>query len=73
MSKRLVCICNMVAEKEISSTLDKGARSTADIQRLTSAGTSCGKCLVLIDAIVEEFITNLPSDPQQKINFDNLA
>ena len=69
MSKRLVCICNMVTEKEIINALAKGARSTSDIQKLTRAGTSCGRCLPEIDYLVEEFFENLPDDPQQKINF----
>ncbi len=62
-------MCNMVTEKEINAALTKGARSTSDIQRITRAGTSCGRCLVVIDAIVEEFLTQLPRDPQQKIDF----
>lgn len=69
MSKRLVCLCNMVTEKEIRNALIKGARTTNEIQKLTAAGTSCGRCLVLIDSIVEEFVNALPEDPQQKINF----
>lgn len=55
MSDRLVCICNMVSEKEIIGELKKGAKETADIQQATRAGTSCGKCLILIDHLVEEF------------------
>ncbi len=55
MSDRLVCICNMVSEKEIIGELKKGAKETADIQRTTRAGTSCGRCLILIDHLVEEF------------------
>lgn len=70
MGKRLVCICNMVTEKEIHFALMKGARSTPDIQRITRAGTSCGRCLPWIDSIVEEFLNNLPDDPQQRIEFD---
>jgi len=70
MSKRLVCICNMVLEKEIIEALRKGARSTTEIQKLTRAGTSCGRCLPIIDALVEEFQENLPDDPQQKIDFN---
>jgi len=69
MSKRLVCICNMVTEKEIHSAILKGGRSTSDIQKLTGAGTSCGRCLTTIDSIVEAFLSELPSDAQQKINF----
>jgi nitrite reductase (NADH) large subunit len=60
----------MVTEKEIHGALTKGARSTADIQRMTRAGTSCGRCLTWIDSIVEEFLAKLPDDPQQRINFD---
>ncbi|MDD2306369.1 MAG: (2Fe-2S)-binding protein [Prolixibacteraceae bacterium] len=69
MSKRLVCICNMVTEKEIVAALTKGARSTSEIQKMTRAGTSCGRCLPWIDTIVADFIANLPDDPQQRINF----
>lgn len=71
MSKRLVCICNMVTEKEIHAALVKGARSTTEIQKMTRAGTSCGRCLPWIDSIVEEFIAALPDDPQQRIDFQN--
>ena len=70
MSKRLVCICNFVTEKEIIEVLKKGARSTPEIQRLTRAGTSCGRCLPEIDSVVEEFLSGLPDDPQQKIDFN---
>ena len=70
MKNRLVCICNMVSENEILATLHKGATTTSDIQQITRAGTSCGKCLVVVDGLVEEFLAKLPADPQQKINFD---
>lgn len=69
MKNRLVCICNMVTENEILAALRKGARSTSDIQKMTQAGTSCGRCLVVIDSLVEQFLENLPADPQQKLNF----
>jgi bacterioferritin-associated ferredoxin len=71
MSRSLVCVCNIVTEKEILAALKKGARSTADIQRATKAGTSCGKCLMTIDRIVEEFLSQQPADPQQRIDFDD--
>lgn len=70
MSKQLVCICNMVLEKEILEALGKGARTSSDIQKLTRAGTSCGRCLPTIDAIVEEHLENLPHDPQRQIDFE---
>ncbi len=70
MKQRLVCLCNMVTEKEIRDALAKGARSSSDIQKITRAGTSCGRCLPWIDSIVEEFQASQPTDPQQKINFE---
>lgn len=69
MSRRLVCNCNVVTENEILQALKKGARITADIQMLTRAGTSCGRCLMDIDRIVEEYHAQQPKDPQQKIEF----
>lgn len=69
MSKRLVCICNMVTENEIHSALVKGAGSTTEIQKMTRAGTSCGRCLPWIDSIVAEFIDKLPDDSQLRIDF----
>ncbi|MGQ8335265.1 (2Fe-2S)-binding protein [Sunxiuqinia sp. A32] len=67
MGNRLVCICNMVSENEILSALKKGATSTEDIQYATRAGTSCGKCLMTIDQIVEEYLSGKPEDSQQKL------
>jgi bacterioferritin-associated ferredoxin len=69
MSKRLVCICNFVTEREIIEGLKKGAQSTSEIQKQTRAGTNCGRCLLEIDSLVEEFLNNLPGDPQQKLDF----
>ena len=71
MSRRLVCICNVVTEGEILKVLKAGANSTADIQRITKAGTSCGRCLTTIDRLVEEFIFQKPEDLQQRINFED--
>jgi len=69
MAGRLVCICNFVDESEILSTLKKGANSTSDIQRLTRAGTSCGRCLPVIDEIVNTFQKEKPEDQQTKLDF----
>ena len=69
MTNKLVCLCNFVDEKEIISFLKKGANSTSDIQRLTRAGTSCGKCLTIIDQIVDNFKQEKPKDQQIKLDF----
>ena len=69
MNRRLVCVCNLVTEKEILQVLKKGARSTSEIQHLKRAGTSCGRCLMEIDRIVELFLEQIPDDGQKKIEF----
>ncbi|WP_346854520.1 (2Fe-2S)-binding protein [uncultured Draconibacterium sp.] len=67
MANRLVCLCNFVDEKEIRLVLKKGAESTADIQRFTRAGTSCGRCLPEIDELVLNHKKNKPEDQQRKL------
>ncbi|MFV0591317.1 MAG: bacterioferritin-associated ferredoxin [Draconibacterium sp.] len=67
MARRLVCICNLVDEDEIKSVLKKGAETTAHIQEFTRAGTTCGRCLPEIDALVEEYQKKKPKDQQGKL------
>ncbi len=69
MSNRLVCICNLIDEKELKALLDKGASSAHDIQELTRAGTSCGRCLPLIDEILNSHKKKEPKDQQQRLDF----
>ncbi|MBN1925325.1 MAG: (2Fe-2S)-binding protein [Prolixibacteraceae bacterium] len=69
MARRLVCICNFVEEKEIVDLLKKGANTTEDIQGISRAGTTCGRCLPEIDQIVGEFKKTEPKDPQKKLDF----
>jgi NAD(P)H-nitrite reductase large subunit len=68
MGNRLICICNMVSEKEILAAIKKGANSTEDIQYLTRAGTSCGKCLMSIDQIIAEYEMDAAINPQRKLD-----
>ena len=70
MSGRLICICNLVDEREILSFLKKGAETTKDIQYHTRAGTSCGRCLPQIDQIVEDFKKEKPINPQGKLDLN---
>lgn len=69
MSKRLVCLCNLVDENEILDVLKKGAESTKDIQNLTLAGTSCGRCLPVIDDLASAYKKEKPKDQQIKLDF----
>jgi nitrite reductase (NADH) large subunit len=69
MTKRLVCLCNFVDEREIRTLLKKGALTTSDIQTLSKAGTSCGRCLPEIDSLVEKHRNKKPKNQQGKLDF----
>lgn len=69
MTAKLVCLCNFVDEKEICSFLKSGVVTTADIQALTGAGTSCGRCLPLIDELVLRHAKKKPGAQQGKLEF----
>lgn len=62
-------MCSFVDEKEIKSLLNKGAISITDIQNLTRAGTSCGRCLPMIDELVELHKKTKPKEQQKKLDF----
>ncbi len=69
MGRKLVCICSLVEEREILSLLEKGAGSTREIQQLSGAGTTCGRCLPEIDEMVASWKKEKPKDPQNKLDF----
>lgn len=69
MSNRLVCMCNFVTEREITEAFNKGAGSTTEVQKITRAGTTCGRCLPEIDALVASYKKQKPKDQQSKLNF----
>lgn len=69
MANRLICLCNLVDEKEINSFLKRGASGTGEIQQLTAAGSSCGRCLPEVDHLVKEFSNKKPKDQQKKLDF----
>jgi NAD(P)H-nitrite reductase large subunit len=58
----------MVSEREIIDELKKGANSTADIQNVTRAGTSCGRCLKSVDHLVKEFLLKNTSSIENRSN-----
>ena len=70
MAKRIVCFCSFVDENEIISYLNKGAESTIQIQQLTKAGTTCGRCLPVIDELVARYKKQKPKNQQGKLEFE---
>ncbi len=50
----LVCQCNFVERDEIIEAIrEEGARTLEDIQCLTGASTSCGRCTPAVEAILK--------------------
>lgn len=39
-----VCLCKNVTDHQIRQTVEDGARSWREVQRVTGCGTQCGKC-----------------------------
>ncbi len=68
MGRNLVCLCSVVLEEEILEALKKGAKTTADIQKYTTAGTTCGRCLPQIDQLVEDYYSTDENGPQFKLD-----
>ncbi len=62
MSRKLLCVCNFVTEKEILTAIANGAATLDDIKEETGAGTSCGKCHLPILNLLEKHAgeTELP-------------
>jgi NAD(P)H-nitrite reductase large subunit len=67
-----ICECKAVRKAEIISAIkQKKAETLLDIQNLTKATTSCGRCKPLVYQILEEEIKkNNRKDRQLKINFE---
>jgi bacterioferritin-associated ferredoxin len=66
---KLVCLCNLVDEKEIVPVLKKGAATIDEIKKFTGAGTSCGRCHNEINSLIDLYQKKKPKDPQVKLDF----
>lgn len=51
-TSRTVCVCMGVSDREIMAAIAQGARSPADLGRITGAGTQCGGCLPAIERML---------------------
>lgn len=47
------CSCNSVSINEVLDAVKSGADSTDKVGEVTKAGTTCGRCMPLIESIVE--------------------
>lgn len=50
-----VCVCYGVRDREVEEAIAMGARSREDLAMMTcGAGTKCGRCVPLIDEMLEK-------------------
>lgn len=50
----LVCHCKRVCDRTVREAVRSGASSPCEVGRVCGAGTRCGGCQPLIEALVEE-------------------
>lgn len=49
-----VCICNGVTDTEIRKAAEAGCRTMAELTMRTGAGSTCGSCIDMATAILDE-------------------
>jgi len=67
MSRKLVCVCNFVSERELLKAIENGALDLEEIKLQTSAGTSCGRCHAAINHLLGEAVKNPEYGKQKRL------
>lgn len=49
-----VCICNGVTDHQIRQAAEAGCRSMAELTMRTGAGATCGSCVEMATALLDE-------------------
>lgn len=49
-----VCICNGVTDRDIRQAAEAGCRSMAELTMRTGAGSTCGSCVDMATALLDE-------------------
>ena len=50
----IVCLCRGVADHVIRATIERGSDSRERLADASGAGTECGSCVWLLDAMLDE-------------------
>lgn len=54
----VVCGCMNVTVQDLKDAINNGARSFAEIQEITGAGTGCGSCVGNVEELVNKLLEN---------------
>ncbi|MGI4848547.1 MAG: (2Fe-2S)-binding protein [Janthinobacterium lividum] len=57
----IVCICNNVSDRKISSAVEAGATSMVELRTQLSVGTACGKCHSCAKRVLRECLAQAPA------------
>jgi len=49
----ILCLCHGVSDHTVTATISGGAHTVDQIQRACGAGSDCGACRDLLEALVE--------------------
>jgi len=66
----IICRCNAVTIVEIKKFIKKHPQATFDELKVeTTAGTSCGRCVVLLQKTFNHLKKETPQNDQSRISF----
>lgn len=54
--KKTVCYCMNVTNGDVKEAVKSGAKTLADVQKVTKGGTGCGRCRENIQHLIDEFV-----------------
>jgi bacterioferritin-associated ferredoxin len=49
----ILCLCHGVSDHTVTATISAGAHTVDQVQRACDAGSDCGACRDLLEALVE--------------------
>jgi len=55
-----VCICNGVTDRQIREAVDNGCSSVSELTMRTGCGATCGSCLEMASAMMDDMRAELP-------------
>ncbi|MGY4515186.1 (2Fe-2S)-binding protein [Lysobacter sp. HA18] len=58
-----VCICNGVTDRDIRQAAEAGCRTLPELTMRTGAGATCGSCVEMATAILDETTARLQAVP----------